>query len=251
MFPKRERKHFSNQFEYLSSFTTLYYWAMQQILTEIALTCHSSYIPTECRPTEYIFTLQNEWRNAGIDVGCAINLVLLADPAFHAARQIVLFPPPAWRNKTRETGVFEHPLTTDDSMRSLSLHFPVDHILRPLLHDAPSPILLLHYSESTARITRSKCPPAGNNSPLEWENEGEEKMKFLCREAGGEEVWFACDDSVLDREENSRGPFFIFSGEAAKYYRISAKRNSSTFEINHFHWKILQDLEGKGRNSHD
>lgn len=38
-------------------------------------------------------------------------------------RQIVLFPSPAWRDKTGETRAFEHSLTTDDSMRSLSLHF--------------------------------------------------------------------------------------------------------------------------------
>lgn len=38
-------------------------------------------------------------------------------------RQIVLFPSPAWRDKTGETRAFEHSLMADDSMRSLSLHF--------------------------------------------------------------------------------------------------------------------------------
>lgn len=78
-------------------------------------------------------------------------------------RQIVLFPSPAWRDKTGETRAFEHFLTTDDSMRSLSLHFSVDHILRPPLHDASNPILLLHYSDSIRRrinANRGKCLPA-------------------------------------------------------------------------------------------
>lgn len=103
-------------------------------------------------------------------------------------RQIVLFPSPAWRDKTGETRAFEHFLTTDDSMRSLSLHFSVDHILRPPLHDASNPILLLHYSDSSPRINANRPPwemsAGGNNSVLKWwERERKREKKWIKRDA--------------------------------------------------------------------
>lgn len=117
-------------------------------------------------------------------------------------RQIVLFPSPAWRDKTGETRAFEHFLTTDDSMRSLSLHFSVDHILRPPLHDASNPILLLHYSDSSPRINANRPPwemsAGGNNSVLKWrERERKREKKWIKREMLSISSW-----QKLSYEEN-------------------------------------------------